>query len=990
MSASTPLPGPLRLSPTFAFAGRTHELATLHALVPRLPGEGRRAALVAGEPGSGKSRLVHELARTVADEGVTVLYGDCDGVVGSPYGPYATALGHLARHLEPDTLRRHLGSGGGELTRLLPDLSQQVGTLPAPVAAEPDTERHRLHTAVTDLLLGISSETPLVLVLEDLHWADPSTLQLTRHLVRSGAAARMLIVATFRDAEADVPTELAEALVDVYRTEGVARIRLAGLSEGEVGEFVRLATGVEPAPELTAAVGELTGGNAFLLTELWRELVVSGAVEVGPRLARLARPAAELGVPTSVRDVVNQRLSRLAGTTIELLELAAVIGPGFELATVRSASSVPEGELRDGVDEAVRSGLLVEQPGRGLAYRFEHELVRRAVEERLSAARKAETHLRVAEALEHGWSAGDSRAVLAALAHHYAVGAAIGGLQKAVSYNLLAAESALGALAYEEAADHFGTALELGVRDPRERGALMLRLGDAWHRAGHADRALEAFAQTADLARTLGDAELLAQAATGFEEACWRPAILDRTTVDLLDEAVALLPADDSELRARVLGGLARALDLRGESGRAALSRDESIAISRRRGDRRTLAATLATSYWSRGSSTNEQVKAMLTEALDLGRALADEEIESEALSWLVPSSVVLCDHDGAREALSQLFVVARRLSEPFRFHVAEHYASALALCDGDLASAEAAAQRSWEWGRLLTGRDASGTHAIQMFGIRREQGRLGELAPLVRLLDADARDGAWRPGLAALYAELGMEDDARRELGRVFEEGLGALRPSLWRASLVYLADACAAVGDVDGAAALYDALAPYADGNVMVGHLVACYGSADRYLGMMATALRDWERAERHFHVALALDTRLGARTWLAHTAFEYARMLLARGGIDDRTQARAQLGVALGLARAIGLAALARRAGELGADVEPREELPDGLSARELEILVELARGRSNREIGRRLHISEHTAANHVRSILRKTRCANRTEAAGYALRRGLVPE
>ena len=990
MSAVTTLPGPLRLSPTFAFAGRTHELATLRALVPRLPGEGRRAVLVAGEPGSGKSRLVRELARTVADEGVTVLYGDCDGVVGSPYGPFATALDHLVRHVAPETLRRHLGPAGGELTRLLPGLAERAGELAAPVAADADTERHRLHTAVTDLLVGVSSEAPVLLVLEDLHWADPSTLQLTRHLVRSGAVARMLVVATFRDAESDVPADLGAALVDLYRSEGVARIRLGGLSEAEIGEFVLLTTGVDPTPELTATVVALTGGNAFLITELWRELVDCDAVEIGPRRATLARPAADLGVPTSVREVVNQRLSRLDAATNEILELAAVIGPGFELATVRKASAAPEGKLLDAVDEAVRSGLLVEQPGLGLAYRFAHELVRRAVEDRLSAARKAETHLRVAEALEQGWSASDSRAVLAALAHHYAAGAAVGGAEQAVAYNLLAAESAVGALAFDEAADRFRTALELGVRDPHERAAVMLQLGDAWHRAGRADGALDAFSRAAELARTLGDAAVLARAAIGFEEACWRPAIIDRTTVDLLDEAVAALPDEDSELRARALGGLARALDLRGESGRAALARDASIAMSRRRGDRRTLGATLAMAYWSRGSSTNEAVNAMLSEALALGRELDDVEIESEALSWLVPSFVVLCDHDAARDTLAQLFVVARRLSQPFQFHVAEHYAAALALCDGDLEAAEAAARRSWDWGRLLTGRDASGTHAIQMFGIRRAQGRLDELAPVVRMLDAGARDGAWRPGLAVLFAELGMEDDARRELRRVLDEGLGALRPSLWRASLVYLADVCSTLGDANGAEALYDELVAYAGSNVMVGHLVACYGATDRYLGMLASVLGDWDRAEEHFHAALALDTRLGARTWLAHSAYEYARMLLARGTGDDRMRAQAQLGVATGLAQTIGLRALERRIAELGAKVEPRKELPDGLSAREVEILVELAYGRSNREIGKRLHISEHTAANHIRSILRKTRCANRTEAAGYALRRGLVPD
>jgi DNA-binding CsgD family transcriptional regulator/tetratricopeptide (TPR) repeat protein len=990
MPIGTPLPGPLRFSPAFAFAGRAQERATLRALVPRSTGEGRRAAFVAGEPGSGKSRLVRELARDVADEGAIVLYGDCDGVIGVPYGPFEAALEQLVRHVEPEILRASLGSGGGELTRLLPDLPARLGDLPTPAAADADTERHRLHTAVTDLLVGISSETPLVLVLEDLHWADVSTLQLMRHLVRSGAEARMLLVATFRDSETDVQAELAEALVDVYRTEGVVRIRLGGLSRQEIGEFVRLATGVDATAGLAGAIEHLTGGNAFLVTELWRELVGSGAVEVGPSAARLMRPATELGVPTTVREVVDQRLARLPAATIEVLELAAVMGADFELETVRRAATGGEEGLVEALDEAVRSGLLVEGPGRGLSYRFEHELVRRAVDDRLSAARTAELHLRVAEALEHGHTGRDSRAVLAALAHHFAAAAPVGGIERAVSYNLLAAESGIAALAYGEAQERLETALELGVRDPHERGAVMLQLGDTCHRAGHADAALDAFSRTAELARSLGDAPLLARAAIGLEDACWRPAIHDAGAIELLEEAVAALPADDSELRARALGGLARALDFRGESGRAAVARDEAIAMSRHRGDRQTLGTILAMSYWARGSSTNEQVNRMLHEAREIGHELADDLITGDAVSWLVPSYVVLCDHHSARDALAEVLTIARRLSQPFLFHVAEHYASVLALCDGRLAEAESAAVRSQEWGRLLTGRDASGTYGIQMFGIRREQGRLPELAPVVRLLQSQSHDGAWRPGLAVLLAELGMESEARRELGEILVDGIGAFRPSLWLGSLVYLADACAALQDEACAEVIYPELAVYAGSNVMIGHLVACYGAMDRFLGATAAVLGDWDRAEEHFHDAIALNTRLGARTWLAHTAYAYARMLLARGTGDDRSHARAQLGVAIGLAQTIGLPTLLRRATELGTGAEPTApSLPDGLSAREVEILVQLARGRSNREIGSVLHISEHTAANHVRSILRKTGCANRTEAAGYALRRGLVP-
>src|SRR5262249_55312244 len=159
---------------------------------------------------------------------------------------------------------------------------------------------------------------------------------------------------------------------------------------------------------------------------------------------------------------------------------------------------------------------------------------------------------------------------------------------------------------------------------------------------------------------------------------------------------------------------------------------------------------------------------------------------------------------------------------EPFRLHVAEHYTSALALCDGELARAEASAARSADLSRLLAGRDASGVYGIQMFGIRREQGRLAELAPTVRLLTSTAGDGAWRPGLVVVLAERCMEDEARSELRRIASDGLDELRASLWLATLAYLADACAALEDAQTAEVVFDELEPYAGSNVMIGHLV------------------------------------------------------------------------------------------------------------------------------------------------------------------------
>jgi DNA-binding CsgD family transcriptional regulator len=348
---------------------------------------------------------------------------------------------------------------------------------------------------------------------------------------------------------------------------------------------------------------------------------------------------------------------------------------------------------------------------------------------------------------------------------------------------------------------------------------------------------------------------------------------------------------------------------------------------------------------------------------------------------------VALGDLHSARQAIATLLATAQQTAQPFNIHVAEHYGSSIALCDGRLEEAEARARYSDEWSRLLSGSDAAGVYGIQMFNVRREQGRLAELAPVIRILAADAdRGGPWRPGLVSVLVELGMDAEARRELARIVDEGLEPFRRSLWLAALTYLTDACAALGDEATAALVYPALEPHAGTNVMIGHLVACHGAADRYLGMLAATLGEWDRAEEHFEGAMELNRRMGVATWLAHTAYEYARMLLARGP-GERDRVDALLGEAASLAEWIGMPALLGRIRALDS-AAPVKRHPDELSAREVEILCLVARGMSNREIGTTLFISEHTAANHIRNILRKTRCANRTEAASYAHRHGLV--
>jgi DNA-binding CsgD family transcriptional regulator/tetratricopeptide (TPR) repeat protein len=396
------------------------------------------------------------------------------------------------------------------------------------------------------------------------------------------------------------------------------------------------------------------------------------------------------------------------------------------------------------------------------------------------------------------------------------------------------------------------------------------------------------------------------------------------------------------------------------------------------------LATVLMGAYWARGTTSLHETLVVLTEARDLGEEIGDIEIQAEAMEWRGAALIALGDIEAALREVATVRELARHTRQPFMIHVAEHYASALALLEGRLAEAEAAAERSRDWGRLLIGRDASGVYGVQMFSIRREQGRLAEFAPVMRVLAATGRDdGAWRPGLTAVLAELGMDDELRRELEQVHAVGLEPFRSGLWVASLTYLTDAAYVAGDTTIAALVYPELAPLSGFNVMIGHGVACYGSADRYLGMLAAVLGEPDRARAHFEAALAANQRMGATTWLAHTGYAYGQLLVSQG---DTARSAALLAEAGALASRIGLAGLLAKIEALGTVTHP--SLPDGLSEREAEVLRQVTRGLSNREIGQALFISEHTAANHIRAILRKTGSTNRTEAAAYAYRHGLV--
>ncbi len=447
----------------FPFVGRERELRRLRLLLEHAEdGEGG-LVLLAGEPGAGKTRLVRELAHEAVARGVLVLYGTSSATISVPFQPLVEWLEFVRRVCDAEALRGLMGTSGGALALLVPELARLTGA-PAQPSGDAEGDRYLVQTTAVEVLTRMSRVQPLLLVVDDLHWSDAETLDLLRRLARTVPETRIVVLAAFRDPGEEIGPVLADLLADLSRLDAVTRLSLRGLSADEVGAFIRASTDAEATPELTSELGELTDGTPLLLCELWRDLRDTGSVEVLDGSARLSRPVGELRGPERIRDLVRQRLSRLPSQTRAVVETAAVAGLRFELGVLGEAAGLDPAALLAGLDEAAEAGLLEALPERTVAWRFTHELLRRAVYDRLKGAQRVALHLRVGEAFEQIHAA-DLARVLPELAHTSR--RARRGRERGVEYNLRAARLRPHS-GLREAAARLSTALELGIADPRE------------------------------------------------------------------------------------------------------------------------------------------------------------------------------------------------------------------------------------------------------------------------------------------------------------------------------------------------------------------------------------------------------------------------------------------------------------------------------------------------------------------------------------------
>lgn len=949
--------------PTTPFVGRERERETLDDIWSDVIDDGRGLVLLSGEAGVGKTRLATEFARDCHRAGAIVVCGLCDRQLSLAYAPWIMALDELIEQM-PRSLLESMRNELDHLRVLVPSIDRSLPGPPSNGGLDPETARHRMFVAVAEVLAAASALAPTMIVLEDLHWAGGQTLALLRFLTRTRPIRRCLVVATLRDADDEINEALAAALADFRRDDASTRVKIEGIDDAAVEQILRARSASGDLRERAAAITRRTGGNAFLVSEL-----------------ALADEGGDGVVPDSVRDVVGQRLARL-GEAAQNVARTVAIGGRVELPVLAQTFTDDEFTLA-ALDELLGTGLLEELDQIPPTYHFAHDLIRDAIYSAVPAHDRVAAHRDLALAIEQVYET-DRRPVLASLALHFAAAAPMTGWEKAAYYGRRAAAHSRRSAAYDEAIELLEAALAVTPSPTTERGLLLIDTVDLLQRCGRNREALELAEEADDLARELDDLPLGARASIEIERAAHLAnAYFDRS-LPRLQSVLARSDALDDELRIRVQASLGRARSLVGAAGGAELVA-EAIADSRSLDDGGDVLshalemACVTERDPQRALDSATELEEVTTARGDVFRSMWAMTRQTDALltfGRLSEAEVVL---DRLREASARFRFTNYRLLSLWFTHT-------LALAAADFELSEEAAEASntdTEFDRI----NAAGAYGLQMFMIRRAQGRLEEMRPILELLNRNASGSLhWQPGLVAAQAELGMLDEARLGFDRLMADRCATIpRDTLWPLTLRFLSDACDLLDRPSDAEILLEELGVFGGLTLRAGY-TTIGGPSDRARAVMAQLAGQPGLADELIASAHELARDSGSPLWLVEVELAWARILERR---RDAAGASRHVERARSIAAPTGIGLVAGATPNSGApSTDGAAGYPDGLSQREVEVLRELARGLTNRQIAEQLYISPNTAANHVRSILQKTGLSNRTEAAGYAFQSGLV--
>ena len=887
------------------FVGRQREMGDLKAaLEDALSGRGRLVTL-AGEPGIGKTRTAQELATYAVLRQAQVLWGRCyEGQGVPPYWPWVQTIRSYVRKHDPEQLRSEMGAGAADIAEIVPDVKEQLPDLEPAPALDPEAARFRLVDSITSFLKGASTSKPLVLVLDDLHWADESSLLLLQFLARELTGSRLLVIGTYRDVELSRRHPLAELLGDLTRERLFQRIPLGGLTQSDVRRFIELTSGMEPPRGLTETVYAETEGNPLFVTEVVRLLVQEG--ELTPERIKKEK-SWTVRIPESVREVIGRRLNRLSERCNETLTIAAVIGREFELRQLQPLiEDLSEDRVLEILEEAQTARVIEEMPQAMGRYQFTHALIQETLADELSLTRRIRLHARIAEALEKLYgAASETPGHAAELAHHFSEAREVLGTERLVKYSLVAGQRALASYAWEEALTHFQRVLDAAGTDEidADAGAALFGIGRAQSALAHIEDAILSYTKAFDYYLETNHVEKAVAIATSP-----LPIAAGRLSgaLELCNRALELV--DKTSLEAgRLFSNQSQVLGLHhGDYERSREALENALAIARQHGaksvEMRTLGmASYVDLYHLRSSDALE--KSALVEGLARD---VDDPLSQAAAHYAASVLQTLAgDPESALQHAQAAVSPAERLRD--RAWLARtHFASAVAYyATGDWGLAREYNDRAkavlpyapafyiaamleylvgnFKGGEVYLNRLVDGMNRVPP-GPNLEHTCAAVAASEVALITGDTR---WsRAALDAVAPVLGSRN----------------VTPLLSAFTRIGLAILVARQEDASAASELYAALESFPRDWL--------FRSVPRVMRLLAHTIGKLDDAAAHFEESLGFCRKAGYRPELGLTCCDYAETLLKRDNSGDRERATVLLDESLQISRELGMRPLMER--------------------------------------------------------------------------------
>jgi serine/threonine protein kinase/tetratricopeptide (TPR) repeat protein len=899
------------------FVGRDRDVERLRvALENTIAGRGS-VAMLSGEPGVGKSRLAQEIGRRSEYRGADVAWGRCYNETGlPPYWPWVQIVRSILRSGDPDDIARALGPGAPEIGEIVAEVSEILPGLRQPAKVEnPRYARFRLFESLAAFFKNIAKETPTVILLDDLQWADEPSLLFLEFLARETRDQSILILGMYQDIGLSRQHPLTEVLSGLATEPHFQRISLGNLDEEAVGKIIEITSRVPPSPGVIHLVYSQTEGNPLFVTEVVRLLNEEGALEADVAAGSITQA---LRVPVGVREAIGGRLNHLPQNVNDSLTFAAVIGHEFGIRELQVVIEQDDpATLLDDMDQAVLSGMIEEVEGSPGRYRFVHLLTQQVLADQLSQTRRTILHSEIGAALEELYGI-NVVPHAAELARHFAEAAPIIGPEKQIHYSVLAGEHALSTYAYEEALQHYQTAFDIKSAQTSLSNATRI------------DDTMQIDQQTADILFGLGRSQRatatyqmheawlsLSKAFDYNVEAGDIPQVVDvaehlpvtehlRTT-EMIAQALTLVPAD-SHYEGRLLSRYGNALNFeKGDYKSARDAFDRALSIAQREGDVNLEMRTMV--YVACLSGEYLQLEDTLAKSLrtvQLARHEPNPQVELLAHFWASTSHYALGQSADAVSHAATCLKLADRLRVPSQITTALWANETLARLRGDWTVASEHITRGLELApedsRLLAGK------LLMEYQLGDKNGASATLNKLLDVMYQEDSGPDLEYALPAIAVPLlsGMDDyqqyanAAQSAANTVLSAD--SVTPSLSLLASAGLALAAFEKGNSDDASAQYESLLKY-QGTMLYGGLSA----VDRLLALICMASGRFDDAAIHFQNSFDFCTDSGYGPELAQTCHDYSSLLLIRDDQGDREKAAAMVEQGMWLTEELGMANL-----------------------------------------------------------------------------------